>query len=85
MARTNRRALMHFHRLPQDRWLTAAEVCDILRGFGSNAHTRTMQHLLKTAAVKEAGVLGRNVGFTNHSKEYRVFDPDAFVAYHAGE
>jgi hypothetical protein len=80
----HQRILRQFHRLPQDRWLTAAEACDILRGLGVNAHTRTLQHLLKAAAIKEAGVLGRNVGFSA-SKEYRVLDPAAFVAYHTGE
>jgi len=80
----HQRVLKHFHRLPRNRWLTAAEMCDILRGFGTQAHTRTLQHLLKAAALKEAGVLGRNVGYTNR-KEYRVLDPDAFVAYHMGE
>jgi len=76
--------LRQFHRLPQDRWLTVAEMCDILRGMGVNAHVRTLQHLVKAASIKEAGVLGRNVGYTNR-KEYRVFDPTAFSAYHTGD
>ena len=80
----HQRILRQFHRLPRDRWLTVAEMCDILRGFGVNAHVRTLQHLVKAAAIKEAGVLGRNVGYTNR-KEYRVLDPDAFSAYHTGE
>lgn len=83
MAR-HQRILRQFHRLPQDRYLTVAEMCDILRGFGVNAHVRTLQHLLKAAATKEAGVLGRNVGYTN-LKEYRILDPSAFSAYHTGE
>ncbi|MCH9836506.1 hypothetical protein K0U83_12635 [bacterium] len=77
----HQRILRQFHRLPTDRWLTAAEACDILRGFGVKAHTRTLQHLLKSAAVKEAGVLGRNVGYTTR-KQYLVKDAKAFMAYH---
>lgn len=71
----------HFHRLPQDRWVNAAQACDILRGHGVPAHVRTLQHLLKAAALKEAGVIGRNIGFTNR-KEYKFYDVDAFIAYH---
>lgn len=78
------RILRKFHLLPQDRWLTVAEMCDILRGFGVNAHVRSLQHLVKAAAIKEAGVLGRNVGYTNR-KEYQVLDSNAFVAYHRSD
>jgi|14BtaG_2_1085337.scaffolds.fasta_scaffold17033_2 hypothetical protein len=75
------RLLKHFKSLPTDRWLTAAEICDMLRSQGVQAHVRSVQSLLSSAAVRQEGLVGRYIGSTPR-REYKFYDATQFIAYH---